>query len=124
MKPEAAARFPPDIRERAESEASPRHSLADSRRAIPDTCCSSSANDAEYAEGSARMTRSTPRIAEGARILVRTSSRNLRFNLFLSAAVLPCFGTTSPDLAKLNGEAVARTSRCSVRHRLPVCLTR
>lgn len=107
-----------------DQELSQNQSLAVNRRAIPAISCSSSVNEAEYAAGSARITRSTPRIPAGARILVRTSSRSLRFNLFLSTDVLPCFGTTSPDLAKLNGEAVARTSRCSVRHRLPVCLTR
>jgi hypothetical protein len=44
-------------------------------------------------------------------MLVRTSSRSLLFSLFRSTDDFPCFGTTNPDLAKLNGEAVARTSR-------------
>jgi len=56
-------------------------------------------------------------------IRVRASSRKRRRSRLRSTIVCPCFDTITATLACENGEPLARTSRCSVRSRLPVRFT-
>jgi hypothetical protein len=82
---------------------------------------SSALNDAVYASGRARMTTSTDSAVGRRR--VRTSSRSRLFNRFRSTADPEYRGTTIPTRGCPRGEAVARTSRCIVRIRLPSLAT-
>lgn len=54
----------------------------------------------------------------------RVSSRRRRRSRLRSTIVRLNRGTTIPTRAYESGEAVVRTSRCSLRNRLPSCLTR
>ena len=76
---------------------------------------------ASYAEGKDLTTRSIPPIA--GRSLVRTSSRSLRRRRFRSTMLCRCFPTTTAARACESRESLARTSRCSVRSRLPAFFT-
>lgn len=74
-----------------------------------------------YAEGRGLTTRSTP--SSVGRSFVRTSSRSLRRSRFRSTILCRCFPTTTAARACESRESLARTSRCSVRSRLPAFLT-
>lgn len=76
---------------------------------------------ASYAEGRDLTTRSTPPIT--GRSFVRSSSRNLRRRRFRSTMLWRCFPTTTAARACESRESLARTSRCSVRSRLPAFFT-
>src|SRR4249919_3271435 len=56
-------------------------------------------------------------------ILVRANSFRRLLRRFLSTIVCPCFATITATLACKSRESVARTSRCSVRIRLPAFFT-
>jgi hypothetical protein len=81
----------------------------------------SSSNVASYPEEKARTTISIAPMAGITRI--RTSSRNLRRSRFRSTIVCPCFPTITATRACKSRESLARTSRCSVRSRLPALFT-
>ena len=81
------------------------------------TVSSSRSAGRRYARGPARMTTSMEGSMGRSRSLA--ISRRRRFNVFRSTAVCRCFGTITPMRGWPRGEATARTSRCSVRIRLP-----
>jgi len=87
----------------------------------------SSGNDAPYASGRMRITTSAARSKGRSR--VRDSSRSRRLTRFLATAVCRWRGTIRPTLVcvpaeRAKGEAVARTSRRTVRMRFPSCAIR
>lgn len=79
------------------------------------------ANDAVYAPGFARTTTSMGGRRRNS--CVRMISRSLRLSRLRDTADCRCLGTTSPTRGCAKGEAMTRTSRCSVRNRFPFVLT-
>lgn len=78
-------------------------------------------NDASYADIRVRTTMSI--LLRFGITFVRASSRRRLLRRFLSIMVCPCFATITVTLACESRESVARTSRCSVRNRLPAFFT-
>ena len=89
---------------------------------ISPTSLLSCLNCTSYAVGNDLITTSAE-IVMG-RICVRASSRRRLFNRLRSTIEWLCFATTIPSLIEESRESAARTSRCSVRNRLPALLTR
>lgn len=81
----------------------------------------SSSNDASYPTGSDRTTMSADPATGISRVLANSLSR--RLNLFRSTIVWPNLPTTTATRACESRESMARTSRCSVRSRLPALFT-
>ena len=81
----------------------------------------SCSNVASYPVDNERTTKSTPPIRGIS--LTLTSSRNRLLKRLRSTIVCPYFATTTATRACESRESMARTSRCSVRSRLPARFT-
>ena len=85
------------------------------------TSLSSISKGASYADE--RLLTTTSTVPRRGMILVRASSFRRLLRRFLSTIVCPCFATITVTLACESRESAARTSRCSVRIRLPAFFT-
>lgn len=85
------------------------------------TSLSSTSKGASYAIS--RLLTTTSTAFNRGMILVRASSFRRLLRRFLSTIVCPCFATITVTLACESRESAARTSRCSVRIRLPAFFT-